>query len=641
MTRTRRRALPLQLLAPAALLLALGWIWAGSAGAAITSFTLSPTSGPPGTVVNISGAGCSPGLTVSSSSDYVAVSGPTKQASMRIPVRANGSWHGSFTVSANATAGTSPLGAPVLALCVSDGLPSITTVYTPQTFTITAAPTTTTPRTTNPTTPTPTTHRPGSTTPPTRRNAPPPGGTTSTAPVSGGPPPAAPGGSSGGSSGRECRRNRCTLGHGRPRSRKAASNQGRYRPGGECGRSRRRPEQPQTAGSDARPRRRTRVARLAPDRRPHRGHGWRRHLVAPIARARARPGRSRTDGARNRRVRNSISLRSRIARNSVLIAVVGAIAGSSLFFAVRSDVDKLDRERVDQSAAQALLGVQHLTASVDQILGTANGAVATSFVATGRVDPKQFTAALRPDVDASSTLAGIALIADARYAACHRPRRHHAAPDRERRATRAERGRRVGVERHACRLPAQRAHVRPRVRGRRRARNRGRVPRSGAARDCSIERRVFAWSLGAPTRTWCSGTPRTPEIRSPRTSPFRSAEWTSCSWWLSRTGRRDSPGSRSPPSSCSSASPSRCSHSPRASSWPGAAPRFAISVTRTASSTKRWNASAPSPPNCGRRRNGSARSCATHPTSSSCSTSTPVRARYSTVPTSSATRSKR
>jgi PAS domain S-box-containing protein len=111
----------------------------------------------------------------------------------------------------------------------------------------------------------------------------------------------------------------------------------------------------------------------------------------------------------NSLVTNRTSLRSRIARTSVLIAVVGAIATSSLFVVVRSDVDKLDRERVDQPAAQALLGVQHLTASVDQILATANGVVATS-----GVDPRRFIAVLGPDVDASSTLAGMALVTHTR-----------------------------------------------------------------------------------------------------------------------------------------------------------------------------------------------------------------------------------
>jgi PAS domain S-box-containing protein len=100
-----------------------------------------------------------------------------------------------------------------------------------------------------------------------------------------------------------------------------------------------------------------------------------------------------------------VSPRSRIARTSVLIVIVGAIATSSLFFVVRSDVDKLDRERVNRPAAEALLGVQHLTASVDQVLATANGVVATS-----GLDPRRFAAVLAPDVDKSSTLAGMALV---------------------------------------------------------------------------------------------------------------------------------------------------------------------------------------------------------------------------------------
>jgi signal transduction histidine kinase len=89
-----------------------------------------------------------------------------------------------------------------------------------------------------------------------------------------------------------------------------------------------------------------------------------------------------------------------------LIVVVGAIATSSLFFVVRSDVDKLDRERVDRPAGQALLVVQHLTAAVDQILATANGAVAAS-----GVDPRRFAEVLGPGVrHEGDTLAGMALI---------------------------------------------------------------------------------------------------------------------------------------------------------------------------------------------------------------------------------------
>jgi hypothetical protein len=186
----------------AAMVIAAGWAAAGSAGAAITSFTLSPTSGAPSTVVGVSGAGCSPGFTVSAS-DYVLVTAPTLQISTRVPVVANGSWHGSFTVPAGAT----PLASPVAALCVSDGLPSLLTLYTPQTFTVTAPPTTTapttTPGTTHPTTPTTPTTQPresGGTTPPPGTQPPNGGaGPGATLPVSGGSPPSDGGGSNGGS----------------------------------------------------------------------------------------------------------------------------------------------------------------------------------------------------------------------------------------------------------------------------------------------------------------------------------------------------------------------------------------------------------------------------------------------------------
>jgi len=100
-------------------------------------------------------------------------------------------------------------------------------------------------------------------------------------------------------------------------------------------------------------------------------------------------------------------LRTRIARTSILIIVVGAIATASLFSVVRNDVDKLDRERVDRPAAEALLGVQQLTAAVDQILATGKGVVATS-----GLDPSRFAAVLAHDVNQSptDTLAGMALV---------------------------------------------------------------------------------------------------------------------------------------------------------------------------------------------------------------------------------------
>jgi hypothetical protein len=185
-------------------LVAAGWSAAGIADAAISPFTLSPAAGPAGTVVHVSGAGCSPGLTVSAANDYVAVTAPVLGVSMRVPAAANGSWNGSFAVPANAT--PIPAGLPVAALCVSDGLPSLTTLYTPQTFTVTAPPTTTTPTTpTTPTSPTtPTTKPTTGSTPPTNGGGPGSGnggGPGSTVPVFGGCPPDPSGGNSGGGSG--------------------------------------------------------------------------------------------------------------------------------------------------------------------------------------------------------------------------------------------------------------------------------------------------------------------------------------------------------------------------------------------------------------------------------------------------------
>ncbi|MDQ1510494.1 MAG: hypothetical protein QOG50_2338 [Actinomycetota bacterium] len=203
--RRRSRAIPVV----AAALVALGWCSAGVADAAISpfilvsSFTLAPTSGPPGTVVNVSGKDCSPEFTNSASSDYVAIEAPTLQVNdMQIPVHKKGSWHGSFRVPAGASTGVA---APVAALCFTDTLPSLTTWYTPQTFTVTAPapttttrPTTTTPGTTTPTTPT--TNKPNGTTPPTRGGPSPDGGggSGSTGPAFGGFPPGTSGGNTGG-----------------------------------------------------------------------------------------------------------------------------------------------------------------------------------------------------------------------------------------------------------------------------------------------------------------------------------------------------------------------------------------------------------------------------------------------------------
>jgi len=131
-----------------------------AADAAVTAFTLSPHAGPPGTVVHVSGAGCNPGLLGSPQTDFVSVTAPTLRVSVRVPVSANGSWSGAFTVPADGGSGSS---ATVTAVCVSGGFASLTTIYSPQTFTVTAPPATTTPGTS--------TTRPGSrgTTPGTTR----------------------------------------------------------------------------------------------------------------------------------------------------------------------------------------------------------------------------------------------------------------------------------------------------------------------------------------------------------------------------------------------------------------------------------------------------------------------------------------
>jgi hypothetical protein len=111
------------------------------ADAAVTTFALSPRSGPPGTVVHVSGAGCNPGLLGPPGNDFVTVTAPTLRVVVRVPVKdANGSWSGTFAVPAGSRTGTA---GPVTASCVSSGLSSLTTTYKPQTFTVTAPPATT------------------------------------------------------------------------------------------------------------------------------------------------------------------------------------------------------------------------------------------------------------------------------------------------------------------------------------------------------------------------------------------------------------------------------------------------------------------------------------------------------------------
>jgi hypothetical protein len=117
------------------------------AGAAIQAFSMSPTSGPPGTSVHVSGTGCAPGILLASSQDFVQVSSTTGPTSSRFAVTTNGSWNGSFVVPANAPAAP----ATVTALCFSDALQSLQTIYLPAVFTVTTG-TSTTVATTPPTT---------------------------------------------------------------------------------------------------------------------------------------------------------------------------------------------------------------------------------------------------------------------------------------------------------------------------------------------------------------------------------------------------------------------------------------------------------------------------------------------------------
>jgi len=126
-----------------ALMSAVGGSWGTTAAdAAIQNFTMSPTSGPAGTSVHVSGTGCAPGIVVSAGADYVQVSSTTLvPTNTQFAVGTNGSWNGVFVVPANAPAAP----ATVTAACFSDGLPSLQTIYRPQVFSVTAVSPTTVP----------------------------------------------------------------------------------------------------------------------------------------------------------------------------------------------------------------------------------------------------------------------------------------------------------------------------------------------------------------------------------------------------------------------------------------------------------------------------------------------------------------
>jgi hypothetical protein len=183
-----RRGGTLGAVAVLAVIAATSFATRGVAGATPQSFSVSPSSGPPGTVVEVSGTGCSPGVTVTPAQDYVKVTSTILGLSTDIPVAVDGSWHRFFTVPSNAT------GAGLVhAVCFTDGLASLTTTYLPQGFIVTGKPlTTTTTRTTVPTTPT--TARQTTVTPrPPNPGATPPGGTPTTQPTNGST-PGSPGG---------------------------------------------------------------------------------------------------------------------------------------------------------------------------------------------------------------------------------------------------------------------------------------------------------------------------------------------------------------------------------------------------------------------------------------------------------------
>lgn len=97
-------------------------------------FTISPGSGPVGTVVTVSGTGCSPGFSVTSS-DYVRVVA-TDVTVKSFQVDASGAWSGTITMD---NAGLLGLVA-IIATCHTNGIPSLTTLYPVRSFDVTAPP---------------------------------------------------------------------------------------------------------------------------------------------------------------------------------------------------------------------------------------------------------------------------------------------------------------------------------------------------------------------------------------------------------------------------------------------------------------------------------------------------------------------
>jgi hypothetical protein len=112
--------------------------WCQAAGAAQYDIHVSPSSGPAGTTVSLSGSHCSPGVSVDASADFVRLA--STLFTVQVAVAANGSWHTTAIIGGLPVPGP----APITATCFTDGNPSQDTQYNPATFTVTSssAPTT-------------------------------------------------------------------------------------------------------------------------------------------------------------------------------------------------------------------------------------------------------------------------------------------------------------------------------------------------------------------------------------------------------------------------------------------------------------------------------------------------------------------
>ena len=132
---TGERALRVTAMAFALTVCALAYVdVAGAIGP--TSFNMSPSSGPAGTSVSVSGSGCAPGLVLQPNNDFVRIAASTVPPTTReLSVASNGSWSGSFTIPGGSPAGP----VAVTAVCVTDNFDSLVTIYLPKTFTVTGS----------------------------------------------------------------------------------------------------------------------------------------------------------------------------------------------------------------------------------------------------------------------------------------------------------------------------------------------------------------------------------------------------------------------------------------------------------------------------------------------------------------------